>query len=242
MVVKWHGEMSSERDLKGGGPQDGNFGNLEYLSQTNKNLSFVDQDLGFKFFDDAPVLEIVNLLNIGIASHNFKNWVPSHIPSHNRFIPPENLKSQQYLKEIVSWSENQKMELNVDKSNIMLFNLTLNHQFTTQIRYKDQNVQIVVEKKLLGTIITNDLKWHKNTQYLVKKAYARMQILHKIAEFGAPPEDLIQIYISYLRSILEQSCVIWHSSLTDEDSELLERVQKCALKIILKTKYLVFHH
>ena len=51
MVVKWHGEMSSERDLKGGGPQGGNFGNLEYLSQTNKNLSFVDQDLGFKFFD-----------------------------------------------------------------------------------------------------------------------------------------------------------------------------------------------
>ena len=132
------------------------------------------------------------------------------------------------------------MELNIDKSNIMLFNFTLNHQFTTKIGFKEQAVQIVDEKKLLGTIITSDLKWHKNTKYLVKKAYARMQILHKIAEFGAPPEDLIQIYISYVRSILEQSCVIWHPSLTDEDSELLERVQKCALKIILKTNYTTY--
>ena len=240
MVVKWHGKMSSERDLNGGGPQGGHFGILEYLSQTNKNLNFVDQDLGFKFFDDASVLEIVNLLNIGLASHNFKAWVPSHIPTHNQFIPPESLKSQQYLKEIVNWSQNQKMELNVEKSNIMVFNFTHNHQFTTQIGYREQTVQIVDEKKLLGTIVTSDLKWHKNSQYLVKKAYARMQILHKISEFGAPIEDMLTIYISYVRSILEQSCVIWHSSLTEEDSELLERVQKCALKIILKNSYTTY--
>ena len=162
------------------------------------------------------------------------------IPQGIQFIPPESLKSQQYLKEIVNWSQNQKMELNVEKSNIMVFNFTHNHQFTTQIGYREQTVQIVDEKKLLGTIVTSDLKWHKNSQYLVKKAYARMQILHKISEFGAPIEDMLTIYISYVRSILEQSCVIWHSSLTEEDSELLERVQKCALKIILKNSYTTY--
>ena len=46
------------------GPQGGNFGILEYLSQTNNNLDFVEQDLRFKFFDDASSLEIVNLLSI----------------------------------------------------------------------------------------------------------------------------------------------------------------------------------
>ena len=35
-----------------------------------------------------------------------------------------------------------------------------------------------------------------------------------------------------MRSILEQSCVVWHSSLTQENSEDLERIQKAAIRII----------
>ena len=41
----------------------------------------------------------------------------------------------------------------------------------------------------------------------------------------------------FIRSILEQSCVLWHSSLSLEDSHDLERVQKSAVKIILKEDY-----
>ena len=37
--------------------------------------------------------------------------------------------------------------------------------------------------------------------------------------------------------MLEQSGVLWHSSMTKENSEDLERVQKSALKIILGEKY-----
>ena len=37
----------------------------------------------------------------------------------------------------------------------------------------------------------------------------------------------------FLRSILEQSCIVWHSSLTKETEEYLERVQKSAIRIIL---------
>ena len=36
---------------------------------------------------------------------------------------------------------------------------------------------------------------------------------------------------------MEQSCVIWHGSLTAENREDLERVQKNALRIILKNEY-----
>ena len=237
MVVKWHGLVSTVRDLNGGGPQGGNFGILEYLSQTNNNLDFVDEELRFKYFDDASVLEIVNLLSIGIASHNSKLQVPSHIPSHNQFIPAEYLKSQEYLANIHQWSEDQKMELNVEKSKTMIFNFTKNYKFTTNISHNGDDLEVIDETKLLGTIITNDLKWHKNTTFLVKKANARMRLLHKIAEFAAPMEDMVSIYVSYIRSILEQSCTVWHSSLTLEDSQDLERVQKSAMRIILKDQY-----
>ena len=48
---------------------------------------------------------------------------------------------------------------------------------------------------------------------------------------------MVNIYILYIRSILEQSCAIWHSTLTEENRSDLERVQKNALRNILKEKY-----
>jgi hypothetical protein len=156
---------------------------------------------------------------MGIASYNSKQHVPSNIPTHNQFIPAQYLKSQEYLENIHQWSEDHKMQLNVEKSKAVVFNFTCNYQFSTSLSHNGDGVQIVKETKLLGTIITDDLKWHKNTESLVERANARMRILHKISEFSAPTEDMVTIYVSYLRSILEQSCTVWHSSLTIEDSE-----------------------
>ena len=64
-----------------------------------------------------------------------------------------------------------------------------------------------------------------------------MELLRNVASFGTPIEDLKVIYILFVRSLLEQSATVWHSSLTQEDSENLERVQKTALKVILQQNY-----
>ena len=67
-----------------------------------------------------------------------------------------------------------------------------------------------------------------------------MRILHKLVEFAVPREDLVNIYVLYIRSILEQSCQVWHSSLSLENFQNLERVQKNALKIILQDDYISY--
>ena len=46
-----------------------------------------------------------------------------------------------------------------------------------------------------------------------------------------------QVYITYIRSLLEQSSNVWHSGLTLQNENDLERVQKVALRLILKEKY-----
>ena len=81
-------------------------------------------------------------------------------------------------------------------------------------------------------IITDDLKWEDNTASLVKRANSRMELLRKVASFGTSAEEKRNIYILYIRSVLEQSCVVWHSSLTKQNQEDLERVQKSAVRII----------
>ena len=67
-----------------------------------------------------------------------------------------------------------------------------------------------------------------------------MELLRKVAEFTNSIEDKREIYIKYIRSILEQSCVVWHSSLTEENVFDLERFQKAAIKIILDKKVTKF--
>ena len=64
-----------------------------------------------------------------------------------------------------------------------------------------------------------------------------MLILHNLVKFTLLTEELIQIYILYIRSVLENCAAVWHSSLTGGQELELERVQKTALKIILKENY-----
>ena len=103
-----------------------------------------------------------------------------------------------------------------------------------------KNIEITDKTKLLGVIISNDLKWEDNTDLLIKKANARMQLLRKCASFTKDKNELKNIYILFVRSILEQSCVVWHSSINQENSESLERVQKSAIKIILQEEYIEY--
>ena len=64
-----------------------------------------------------------------------------------------------------------------------------------------------------------------------------MELLRRISTFGASWSDLKNIYILYIRSLLEQSCTVWNSGLTEENVQDLERIQKSALKIILGDCY-----
>ena len=123
------------------------------------------------------------------------------------------------------------------KTKSMNFNFTDNFQFDTRLKNKDQNIDLIDSTKLLGTVISNDLKWDMNTKEIVKKANSRMQLLRKCASFGPSVGDLQEIYVLFVRSILEQSATVWHSSISVENSSDLERVQKSALRIILGDRY-----
>ena len=69
-----------------------------------------------------------------------------------------------------------------------------------------------------------------------------MIILKNLFSFGVSLQDLVEIYTLYIRSVVEQSAVVWHSSLTCGEDLELERIQKVALRIILKEDYLSYSH
>ena len=94
------GCRSVPRTLKGGGPQGATIGLLEYLSQSNNCADMVKESERFRFLDDLSLLEIINLLTVGLSSFNIKQQVPSDISTHNQYIPTHALNSQSWLDNI----------------------------------------------------------------------------------------------------------------------------------------------
>ena len=141
MSVKWHGVRSVPRTIKGGGPQGATLGILEYLSQSNNSADCVNQEDRFKFVDDLTILEIVNLLTIGLSSFNVREQVPTDIPTHGQFVNPQDLKSQEWLNKINDWTDEQKMVINQKKTKTMIFNYTEEYQVTTRLLIKGENLE-----------------------------------------------------------------------------------------------------
>ena len=212
-------------------------GTEEYLSQNNDNVDFLNQDEKFKFIDDLSILEILNLLSIGLACYNCYNHIPSDVGIDHLYLDPRNTQSQEYLEKISKWTEKNQMKLNTKKTNYMLFNFSKNFKFNTRLALEGENLEQVHETKLLGLKIRDDLSWKSNTSELTRKAYSRMLIIKKLVQFDVPMDDLLYIYALYIRSVTEQSAVVLHSAITKGEQNDLERVQKVALRIILGQNY-----
>merc|ERR1711942_649681 len=123
----------------------------------------------------------------------------------------------------------------------MVFNFAKNLKFNTRLSIDDVKLDQINETKLLGLRIRDDLSWKSNTNELTKRAYSRMMIIKKLIQFNVPLAELVQIYILYIRSVVEQSAVVWHASITTGEQKDLERIQKVALRLILGENYTTYN-
>ena len=72
---------------------------------------------------------------------------------------------------------------------------------------------------------------------MVSRANKKLWFLRRLKALGASHGDLKEVYMKQIRCILEYAAPVWHSSLTAGESIQIERVQKSALRIILREKY-----
>ena len=68
-----------------------------------------------------------------------------------------------------------------------------------------------------------------------------MSMLTKLKYVGVSTEDLIDIFILFIRSITEYCAVAFHSSLTVAQATDIERIQKTSLKVILGDNFVSYH-
>ena len=117
----------------------------------------------------------------------------------------------------------------------MKFNFARNQDFPPELTIDGFSNQLMVVKKtkLLGIMLTDDLKWKENTEYICKKAYKKMWTLRRMKVLDIEPYVILDVYLKEIRSVLELAVPAWHSGLTQKQSADIERVQRVAVSIIL---------
>ena len=119
----------------------------------------------------------------------------------------------------------------------MLINFTRNYQFTSRLHVQGEQIELVDKLKILGVTVTSQLNWDENTAMLVKKVNRRIQLLRAVWSFGSNIPEMVHLWNIYCLSILEQSSVVWGSSLSQENKDDLERTQKSFAKLVLREHY-----
>ena len=125
------------------------------------------------------------------------------------------------------------MMVNFKKTKMMLFNPGTVRDFQPKFSLKENEIDLVEETKLLGVVIRSDLSLSANTEYIVSRATKKLWFLRRLRVLGANEDDLIDVYMKQIRSILEFAVPVWHSSLTGEDRADIERVQNVPCKLFL---------
>ena len=95
-----------------------------------------------------------------------------------------------------------------------------------------ENIQIVKKMKILGTIVNKKLTWDDNCSDIVKRVNSRMELIRQAKNFGATENERIHLWNVYCRSVLEQSCVVWNSQLTNDNIHDLERTQRSFIRLL----------
>ena len=96
----------------------------------------------------------------------------------------------------------------------------------------EQVLERVEHAQMLGVTISNNLTWSKHVDNIVSKAGKRVDMLYQLKRAGISQNDLVKIYVSIIRPVLEYACPLWSTSLPTYLSDAIEMIQKRVLRSI----------
>ena len=141
-------------------------------------------------------------------------------------VQEKRLESWSQLLKTEEYSEKNSMQINKKKTKVMVFNPCKAWDFQSALSLDDQELDMVEEMRLLGVVIKSDLKWTSNTEQMVDKAYKRLWSMRRLKGMGASVDDLKDVFIKQVRSVLELAVPVWNAAIRQEEKRDIERVQK----------------
>ena len=253
MVLEYDGKQSTRKMLPGGGPQGAYLGGLIFIVKFNG--AFLrppvprdrfgsipsSKSVKLKFVDDGSVAVSINLKSSLVPDTRVRPQPLNFDERTCQIIPSEDNLLQLYLNDAENFMALNKMKMNPKKTKIIKFNKSRRYDFPPELFLSGNHIlEVVPYIKLVGVIVSHDLKWKMNTDYICSKASQKLWILRRLKKFNLDEYKLRDVYEKEVRSILEYAVPVWHSGLTNQQSKQIERVQKQALRIILDQSYISY--
>ena len=237
MILTFKGAQSSRKRLPGGTAQGAYLGGLIFIIKFNgaflrpsiprNNLLHDASTESLKYIDDGTVAATINLTTYLIPDPILRQRPLSFRERCQLVLPAENNPLQYILTDTEEFAARNKMLINKKKTEVMMFSTSRKLDFPPELHFADHTiVQTTSEKTLLGVVITDDLKWKKNTEFIVSKAKRKIWILRRLHHLNLSIFDLYDVYTKEIRSLLEFAVPVWHSGLTRKQSASIEAVQK----------------
>ena len=126
------------------------------------------------------------------------------------------------------------MHLNAKKTKEMIlkFSKRVRSDLCDSLVYDNALIDRVDEFKILGVIMSSDLTWSRHIEYILARANKRIFAICQLVRCGFGHNDIVTVYCSLIRPVLEYASQMWHSGLTKTQSDEIERVQRRCLHII----------
>ena len=139
---------------------------------------------------------------------------------------------QSCVDELVRQSEADGFQLNESKCKEPRISFSSSPSTVDPITINDKQIEVVSFAKLLGVLVSDDLKWNVHVNHICKKTATRLYFLKQLKRAKVNPKDMLLFYTTCIRPVLEYACPVFHNALPQNLSNNLERLQKRALRII----------
>ena len=100
------------------------------------------------------------------------------------------------------------------------------------ITINGKTIDVVRSVKILGVTLQSNLKWDEHINNIVKMASKRLYFLSQLKRAKVSSNELVNFYVTCIRSMLLHSCQVFHFNLPEFLNIMLERIQKRAMNII----------
>ena len=197
--------FSSFRNVTAGVPQGSVLGPLFFLIYVN-DISEHILSLTRLFADDSSLYFSAPTLNDleGIINHD--------------------------LALISRWAKQWLVTFNPSKTEAMLFSSSFSHNDVPKLIFDNTLITFVDNHKHLGITLNNKVRWHDHIQNIIKSANKVICVMRRL-KFTLSRVALNQIYLAYVRPILEYSSIVWDGC-TTQDLNSLEKLQHEAARVV----------
>ena len=134
------------------------------------------------------------------------------------------------LSIISAWAKQWLIKFNPNKSVAILFSL-LQSDVVPNLIFNGVSIELVDKHRHLGITFNAKAKWHDHIENILSSASKVIGIMRKL-KYLFSRIALNQIYISYIRPILEYSSIVWDNCTIEQANYLEKKIQNEAARIV----------